>query len=167
MEDYVFKRRPDGLATINTNETDAKLRLAINFLSNYKPDEIIIACKREAGWKGLDLLGQITGIRAFSKKYPAGVITNSNLSEFFEPSLVFVVDPWLDKAILSDANKLNLPIISLCDTNNITSDLDLIVPCNNKSGKSLGLIFWIIARELIKKWNLDVKLPPVSEFTSE
>lgn len=164
MKKYIFKRRPDGLATINTNETDSKLKMAINLLSNYNPSDIVFACKREKGWKGLELLGKLTGANAFTKKYPAGVMTNPNLPDFFEPSVVFVSDPWLDKAVLSDAIRLNLPVISLCDTNNITLNLDLIIPCNNKSGKSLGLVFYIIARELIKKWNLDVKLPPLEDF---
>lgn len=167
MEQYVFKRRADGLATINTNEIDAKLRNAVSLLSNYKPEEIVFACKREAGWKGAELLGKMFGFRIFTKKYPSGIMTNPNLKEFFEPSIVFIVDPWVDKAILSDTLKLNLPVVSLCDTNNITSDLDLIVPCNNKSGKSLGLIYWIIARELIKKWNIEANLPKIEDFCSE
>ena len=167
MRNYVFKRRPDGLATINTNKIDRRIRLAANILSQYAPEDIVIACKRESGWKGTELLGKLTGMKVFTKKYPAGIITNIRLEEFFEPSLVLIVDPWIDKAAMSDAIKLNLPVISLCDTNNITTSIDLVVPCNNKSGKSLGLIFWILARELIKKWNLKTELPPLENFVVE
>jgi len=163
----MLKRRPDGLATINTNKIDRRIRLAANILSQYAPEDIVIACKRESGWKGTELLGKLTGMKVFTKKYPAGIITNIRLEEFFEPSLVLIVDPWIDKAAMSDAIKLNLPVISLCDTNNITTSIDLVVPCNNKSGKSLGLIFWILARELIKKWNLKTELPPLENFVVE
>ena len=167
MKKYVFKRRPDGLATINTNEIDKKIRLAVNMLSQYAPENIVITCKRECGWKGADLLGKLTGIKVFTKKYPAGIITNIKLEEIFEPSIVIIVDPWIDKAAMSDAIKLNLPVISLCDTNNVTTNVDLIIPCNNKSGKSLGLIFWILARELIKEWDLKKDLPSIENFITE
>ena len=167
MKKYVFKRRPDGLATINTNEIDKRIGLAVNMLSKYAPNEIVIACKREGGWKGAELLGKLTGIKVFTKKYPAGIITNIKLEDFFEPAIVLIVDPWIDKSAMSDAIKLNLPVISLCDTNNVTTNVDLVIPCNNKSGKSLGLIFWILSRELIKKWDIKVDLPPLESFIVE
>ena len=167
MKSYVYRRRPDGLATINTKEIDDRLRMAIEFLSRYEPEEILVVCKREAGWKAAELFGKLTGVKVFTKKYPSGVITNAKHPEFFEPALMFMVDPWLDKNPLKDASKLNIPIISLCDTNNLTSFIDLIVPCNNKSNKSIGLVFWILARELTKKKGIKVKIPKLSEFTGE
>lgn len=167
MRNYVYRRRADGLSTINTKKIDDMLRIAASFLSLYEPEEIIVVCKRQSGWQGAIQFGKVTGIRVFTKKYPAGITTNTNLPDFFEPGLVFIADPWLDKAPLFDAIKLNIPIIALCDTNNLATYIDLIVPCNNKSGKSLGLIFWILAREYIKKRNLKVQLPVIEEFIGE
>jgi len=167
MRKYVYRRRADGLATINTKKIDDMLRIAASFLSLYSPEEIIVICKRQSGWNGAIQFGKATGIRVFTKKYPAGIITNINLQDFFEPSLMFVADPWLDRIPLLDAIKLNIPIIALCDTNNLATYVDLIVPCNNKSGKSLGLIFWILAREYIKKRNIKAQLPAIEEFAGE
>jgi len=167
MKPYVYRRRPDGLATINTKVIDERLRMAINFLSKYPSKEILVVCKREAGWKAVELFGKITGTRAFTKKYPPGIITNPKLPDFFEPSIILIVDPWLDKNPLKDASKLNIPVVSLCDTNNITSFIDLIIPCNNKSNKSIGLVFWILAREYMKSQGIKEKLPALSDFTGE
>jgi len=167
MKPYVFKRRQDGLAIINTRWVDEKLRMAAAFLSEFPTNKIVVACKREAGWKALEAFSKVTGIRVFTKKYPAGIITNTRLPVFFEPELAFIVDPWLDKNLLADATLINIPVVSLCDTNNLTSDIDLIVPCNNKSNKSIGIVFWILAREFIKAKGLDVKLPDLIEFTGE
>ena len=36
------------------------------------------------------------------------------------------------------------------DTNNQANNLDLVVPCNNKGKKSLGLFFYILMREYLK-----------------
>jgi len=166
MKKYVYKRRADGLATINTQETDSRLKLASNLLAQYAPEDIFLACKREAGWEAAEAFGKATGIKVFTKKYPTGIITNPNLPGFFEPSLIFITDPWLDKNPLADAIKLNLPVISLCDTNNVTSNIDLIVPCNNKSAESLGLIFYILAREYCQKRGIK-KLPEKSNFVKK
>lgn len=159
MRRYVYKRRADGLATINTQETDSRLKLASSMMAEYSPDEIIVACKRESGWNAAKEFSKVTGIKVFTKKYPAGIITNTNLPDFFESSLLLIVDPWLDKNPMQDALKLNIPIISLCDTNNVTSNIDLVIPCNNKGEESLGLIFYILAAEYCKKRKIkaDVK----------
>ena len=167
MLPYVYKRRTDGLAIINTKRTDEKLRNAIEFISKYAPEEIVAVCKREAGWKALQAFGKATGIRVFTKKYPAGIITNSILEEFFEPSLVIVTDPWLDKNPIADSNQINIPIVGICDTNNLTSSIDLVVPGNNKSNKSVGLVYWIMAREYIKNRKLKNSLPELKEFVGE
>ena len=164
MQKYVYRRRADGLAIFNTTLTDQKLRAAISLLSQYKPEDIVICCKRRAGWNSLELLSKLTGIRVFTKKYPAGIITNPNLAEFFEPKLMFIIDPWLDKNPLIDAGHINIPVISICDTNNITSYADFIIPANNKSNKSIGLLFWIIAREYCKARGIEVKMPSIEDF---
>jgi len=167
MRPYVFKRRTDGLAIINTRIVDEKIREAVSFISKYEPENIVVTCKREAGWKAIKAFGKATGIKVFTKKYPAGIITNSVLEGFFEPSLMVVVDPWLDKNPMADANKINVPLVGVCDTNNLTSSIDLVIPGNNKSGKSIGLIFWILARGYIRERKLDSKLPELSEFVGE
>ena len=167
MRAYVFKRRADGLAIFNTNVINEKIKLAAAMLANYSPRKIVAAGKREASWKALSAFGKATGIRVFTKKYPAGIITNSNLEDFFEPELMFVVDPWLDKNPISDALLTNIPLVALCDTNNMLSNADLIIPCNNKSNKSIGLIFWILAREYNKIRKIDNELPALEDFTGE
>ena len=167
MRPYVYKRRTDGLAIINTRLVDEKIRAAITFISKYEPGKIIVTCKREAGWKALQAFNRATGIRVFTKKYPAGIITNSILDEFFEPELVIVTDPWLDKNPIADANQINVPLMGICDTNNLTSSLDVVIPGNNKSNKSIGIIYWLLARGYIQARKLDTKLPELSEFVGE
>ena len=150
MRQFFYKRRADGLAVMNTNSIDEKLKEAVEFLSHFKPEDVFLACKREAGWKATKKFSEVTGIRVFTKKYPAGIITNSRLPDFFEIELVIVCDPWLDKNALNDAVKMKRSVIALCDTNNLTTGATKIIPCNNKSEKSLGLILYLLAREYLK-----------------
>jgi len=167
MKPYIFRRRADGLAILNTNQIDARIRIAAAFLAQYAPEKIVVSCKREAGWKAIEKFSEVTGIKVFSKKYPAGIITNLALPHFFEPSLMIIIDPWIDKNPMLDAVKIHIPVIALCDSNNVPSKIDLIIPANNKSNKSIGIIFWILAREYNKARGKEITMPPYEEFIGE
>ncbi len=158
MRQYIYKRRADGLAILDTGAIDERIRIAVNFMLQYNPEDIIICCKREAGWKAVQAFSFATGIRCFTRKYPTGIITNLKLPDFFEPSILFICDPWLDKNALHDAVKIGIPVIALCDTNNLARYIDLVVPCNNKAGKSLGLIFYLFATQYCKTRKIKKKI---------
>jgi len=167
MRPFVYKRRADGLAVLNTNSIDEKLKEAAEFLKDFKPQDIFLACKREAGWKAAKKFSEVTGIKVFTKKYPAGIITNTQLEDFFEVELIIICDPWLDKNALNDASKVKRPIIGLCDTNNLTTGITKIIPCNNKSSKSLGLILYLLAREYLtaRKQEKEAEKLKLEDFT--
>jgi small subunit ribosomal protein S2 len=167
MRKYVYRRRLDGLAILNTNLVDKKLKEAIDFVVQFKPNEWTLVCKREAGWRPAKMFAELTGVRLFTKKYPAGVITNTELPNFFETKMMMVSDPWLDKNALNDAKIVRVPVVGICDTNNNTTDIDVVVIANNKSNKSLGLIFWLLAREYMKAHGIDKKLPELEDFVGE
>ena len=168
MKPYVYRRKADGLAIIDIEKTDEKLRAAINLLSQYKPKEIMIVCKREAGWKALERINELFGIKIFTRQYPAGIITNPVLEDFYEPKLIIVVDPWIDKKAISDGKIMNIPIISFCDTNNITHNIDLVIPTNNKSEKSISLLFYILFKNYMEKIGMkkEAKALKLEDFSS-
>ena len=150
MEPFIYKTRPDGLAVLNLQRIDERLRVAANFLAQYNPEDIIVACRRENGWKPVRAFGRVTNIRTFAGRYQPGVMTNPTLEQYTEAKLIVVADAWPDRNIVMDAVSMGLPVIALCDTNNQANDIDLVIPCNNKGKKSLGLIFWILGREYLK-----------------
>jgi len=166
MRKFVYKRRADGLAVINTAMIDEKLKEAIEFLIKYEPKQVYLACKREAGWEAARKFEEITGIRVFTKKYPPGITTNLKLDNFFEADLTIICDPWIDKNALVDTAKLKKPTLALCDTNNFITHVTHIIPCNNKSKKSLGCILYILARGYCKAKKLPFKAT-LQDFAGE
>lgn len=164
MRQYIYRRRADGLAVFNTALLDDKIREAAEFISQYAPKDILLVCKREAGWKAADLFSQITGIRVFAKKYPTGILTNTKLSNFIETDLVIIADPWLDKNALNDAINIKIPVLSICDTNNYTAGITKVLPGNNKSARSLGIIFYLLAKIYNEKRKLGKEIPPISQW---
>lgn len=167
MRKYVYRRRLDGLAILNTLLVDKKLKDGADFISQFKPNEWTLVCKREAGWRAAKMFSELTGVRLFTKKYPAGVLTNTELPNFFETKMVMICDPWLDKNALLDAKRVNIPVAGVCDTNNHTTNIDVVMIGNNKSNKSLGLFFWLLSREYMKAHKIDKHLPSLEDFVGE
>ena len=151
MKNFIYKTRPDGLSVLNLKMIDERVRLAANFLAQYDPKDILIVSRRENGWRGLKQLTKLTGIQVIIGRYPPGILTNTNLETYIEPKVLMVCDPWPDKNAVKDAMKAGIPIIALCDTNNESNNLDLVVPVNNKGKKSVGLVLYLIAREFMRK----------------
>jgi small subunit ribosomal protein S2 len=150
MEKFIYKTRPDGLSVLNLQKIDERLKVASTFISQYEPEEILVVCRRENGWKAVKNFKKITGIEVFAKRYPPGVLTNIELETFMEKKLVIIVDEWADRNAIKDSIKMGIVTMCLCDTNNNANNIDLIVPCNNKGHKSLGLVFYVLAREYLK-----------------
>lgn len=164
MRPFVYKRRADSLAVFNTTLLDEKIKEAGEFLSKYAPEDVMIVCKREAGEKPVQLFSELTGIKAFTKNYPAGILTNPNLDTFMERELMFICDPWTDKSALEDAKRIKMPVLAICDTNNYTLKVDKVLPGNNKSAKSLGFIFFLLATMYVKARKIKVTIPPISDW---
>ncbi|MCK4997451.1 30S ribosomal protein S2 [Candidatus Pacearchaeota archaeon] len=167
MKKYVYRRRLDGLAILNTLLVDKKLSEGINFIKQFKPNDWTLVCKREAGWRGAKMFAELTGVRTFTKKYPSGVLTNTMLDNFIETKMVMICDPWLDKNALADAKNIRIPVAGVCDTNNHTADIDVVMIGNNKSNKSLGLFFWLLSKEYMAAHNIDKPVPSLEDFVGE
>jgi ribosomal protein S2 len=62
---------------------------------------------------------------------------------------------------------VHIPVLSICDTNNFTQGIDTIVPGNNKSAKSLGMIFYLLTKLYIQARKMDIPIPSVQEFIDD
>ena len=156
MDQFIYKIRPDGLAVLNLQKINDRIKLAIEFLARFAPGDILIIGRRENSWKPIKALIKATGIRGITGRYPPGMLTNPDLDIFTSAKVILVTDPWPDKNAVRDAVKIGIPVVALCDTNNESNFIDLVIPCNNKGKKSLGLFFYLFSlgysmrREIIK-----------------
>lgn len=147
MKPYIHKIRPEGLAVLNLTKIDERIKVGAKLLSQFDPKDIIAVCRRESGWKGLNLFAKATGINIIAGRYPPGLLTNTDLKNYKEAKLIFASDAWLDKNIIHDAHKNGILIMGLVDSNNTHNKMDYVIPCNNKGRKSLGLVYFLLARQ--------------------
>lgn len=150
MKDFIYKTRPDGLSVLNIEEIDKRIRTAVKLLARYQPGDIVIVSRRENGWPGVKKLAELLGVKFFAGRYPPGVLTNTMLADFVEAKILLITDPWPDRNAINDALKVGIPVIAICDTNNSANNIDLVIPGNNKGKKSLGLIFYLLAKGLME-----------------
>jgi small subunit ribosomal protein S2 len=167
MKPFVYRRRADGLAIFNTDIIDEKLKEAIEYLSKYDASDVVLVCKRQAGWRTANMFSKLTGIKVFTKKYPSGILTNTALPTFIENEVTIIVDSWLDKNALHDTLRAGKKILLVCDTNNFSKGADKIIIGNNKSAKSLGVIFYLLARGYCKAKGIETEVPDLEWWTSE
>lgn len=149
MKPFIYRIRQDGLAILDVQMVVERLNVVGSFLSKYEPADVLVVCRRENGWKTVEMFKKLTGVRVITGRYPPGILTNPKLETFTEAKLIFVVDPYADRNAIRDAEKLGVVVIALCDTNNDGKSIDLIMPCNNKGKKSLALIFMTLAKKYL------------------
>lgn len=166
MEQFIYKIRPDGLSVLNVQTTNNRIEIIAKFISQFKQEDILVVCKRENGWNAVQMFSKMTDIRSYAGRYHPGILTNTQLEDFREIKVLIAVDPWPDKDAIRDAVHVGAIVISLCDTNNESNYIDVVVPCNNKGKKSLGLVFWILAREYLKNRGM-IKNEKEMEFPLE
>ena len=107
---------------------------------------------RQDGLYVLDVKKTDERIRAaasFLSRYDPGTLTNPTNPAFIEPEIIVITDPAADKQALNEALNLGIPIIAMCDANNETRNVDLVIPTNNKGRRALACIYWLLSRQVL------------------
>lgn len=168
MEPFVYRVRNDGLYILDIRKIDERIRIAAKFLARYEPEKIAVVSARQYGQKPVLKFCSYVNCKPFIGRFMPGTFTNPSLKWYFEPDVVLLTDPRADSQALKEAAEIGIPIVSLADTDNRTEYIDLIIPANNKGRKSLALIYWLLARQILREKGIippDGDLPePPTEF---
>jgi small subunit ribosomal protein S2 len=165
MRPYIYRVRADGLYVLDVKKTDERIRYAAKFLSRFKPEKILVVSRRQYGQKPIEDFARLIGAKAISGRFVPGTLTNPNLKSFIEPEVLLVTDPRGDEQALKEASNIGIPVVALCDTDNSLRGVDVVIPTNNKGKKALTIVYWLLAREILReKGELTDAFPPLSEF---
>ncbi len=163
MRQFIFKVRSDGLYVMDVKQTDARIRAVAKFLARFPGERILIVSARQYGQKPAKLFAKSIGGQVFAGRFVPGTMTNPLLPQYTEPAVLVVTDPAADQQAVAEALNIGIPIVALCDANNETRNVDLVIPTNNKGRRALACIYWLLTRETLKekgvlKSNEDFKL---------
>ncbi|MDR2830355.1 MAG: 30S ribosomal protein S2 [Methanobrevibacter sp.] len=169
MERYIFRVRTDGLYVLDIKKTNDKIIAIANFLAKYDPDDILVVATRQYGQAPVKKFGEIIGCKTIPGRFIPGTLTNPNYAKFMEPKVILVTDPRSDSQAVIEAKKNGIPLLALCDSENLLNSVDLLIPVNNKGRKSIALVYWLLAREILRIKGIigeyeDLDIDP-SEFT--
>ena len=150
MKKFLFKVRSDGLYMLDFKQTDARIRTAAKFMARFEPEDILVVSARQYGQKPVRTFGKKTGAKYFAGRFVPGTLTNPSLRDYMEPHMLLVTDPAADQQAVREAITVGIPIVGLCDANNDTKYMDIIIPANNKGRRALATVYWLMTREYLK-----------------
>ncbi|CAB3403503.1 unnamed protein product [Caenorhabditis bovis] len=150
MQQYVYKRRYDGPAIINITKTWEKLLLAARAIAAVEnPADVVVVSARPYSQRALLKFAAHTGATAIFGRFSPGCLTNQIQKTFKEPRLLVISDPRIDHQAVTEASYVGVPVISFVNTESPLKLVDIGIPCNNKGEKSIGLMWWFLAREIL------------------
>ncbi|WP_018258365.1 30S ribosomal protein S2 [Halomicrobium katesii] len=166
MERFIHRVRTDGLYVLDVSMTDSRIRTAADFLANYDPEQILVASSRQYGRFPAEKFADAVGARARTGRFIPGTLTNPDYDGYIEPDVVVVTDPIGDAQAVKEAITVGIPVIAMCDSNNTTANVDLVVPTNNKGRKALSVVYWLLANETLDRRGSDT-VYELADFESE
>jgi small subunit ribosomal protein S2 len=161
MNSYIYRVRPDGLYVLDVRKADERIRLAARLVAQFDPRKVFVVSARQYGQRPVVKFGEVTGVKVSAGRFIPGSLTNPSFKGYMEPDLLIVTDPVADEQPLSEAAEVGIPVIGLCDTDNETANVDLVIPTNNRGRKALALVYWLLAREVLRERG---DLPEGKEF---
>ncbi|SDC45409.1 30S ribosomal protein S2 [Natrinema hispanicum] len=151
MERFIHRVRTDGLYVLDVSKTDGRIRTAADFLANYDPEQILVTSSRQYGRFPAEKFAEAVGARARTGRFIPGTLTNPKYDGYIEPDVLVVTDPIGDAQAVKEAITVGIPVIAMCDSNNQLSNVDLVVPTNNKGRKALSVVYWLLANEVLDR----------------
>jgi small subunit ribosomal protein S2 len=151
MEPFIYRVRPDGLFVLDVQKTDERIRVAAKFLARFEPAKIAVAASRLYAQEPVRKFCELTGAKPVIGRFIPGLLSNPMYANRIDPEIIVVSDPRADAQAVREASRMGIPIVALCSTDNEFAGVDMIIPTNNKGRRALAVVFWLLARQILRE----------------
>ena len=151
MEDFIYRVRADGLFVLDVKKTDERIRVAGKYLARFDPSKIAVVAGRLYSHSPVEKFCQVTGATPIVGRFIPGMLSNPLYPDRLEPSVIIVSDPKADVQAVKEAATIGVPVVALCSTDNDFSFVDFVIPTNNKGRRALAVIYWLLARQILRE----------------
>jgi len=151
MEPFIYRVRSDGLFVLDVKKTDDRIRAGAKFLARFEPSKVAVAAARLYAQEPIKKFCEVTGATPIIGRFIPGMLSNPLYPNRIDPEVIVVSDPRADAQAVKEASNIGLPIVALCSTDNEFAGVDLVIPTNNKGRRALAVIFWLLARQVLRE----------------
>src|ERR671918_1441579 len=151
MTPFIVRANPEGLYILDISKTLSRIDVAAKFIGRSSISKVAVTSAREYGKTPVEKFCEFTGASGIFGRFMPGTFTNPSLPRYMEPEIVIVTDPQADQQAVLEATRAGVPVIAIANSDNITSKVDLVIPANNRGRKALATVYWLLAREVLKK----------------
>ncbi|CAN5615486.1 30S ribosomal protein S2 [soil metagenome] len=151
MSPFIVRANPEGLYILDISKTLTRIDVAAKFIGRADISKIIVTSAREYGKTPVQKFCEATGASGIIGRFMPGTFTNPSLSSYMEPQVVIVTDPQADQQAVLEATRAGVPVVAIANSDNVTSNVDLVIPANNRGRKALATVYWLLTREVLKK----------------
>jgi small subunit ribosomal protein S2 len=149
MKSFIEKASPEGLYMLDLDITLEKIKTAAKFINRLGTDKLIVCSGRQYAETPIEKFCEMLDSKKLLGRFMPGTLTNPSLPYYIEPKLVFISDPQVDEQAIIEATNAGIPVIGIANTDNITSNLDVIIPANNRGRKALATVYWLLVRQIL------------------
>ncbi|MDH3657992.1 MAG: 30S ribosomal protein S2 [Nitrosopumilus sp.] len=149
MKPFITKASPEGLYMLDLDITLEKIKTAAKFINRLGADKLIVCSGRQYAETPIEKFCEVLGSKKLLRRFMPGTLTNPTLPYYIEPKLVLISDPQVDEQAITEATNAGIPVIGIANTDNITSNLDVIIPANNRGRKALATVYWLLVRQIL------------------
>lgn len=148
---FIYRVRPDGLFVLDVKKTDDRIRIAAKFLARFDPSKVAVVAGRLYGRTPVSKFCEVTGATPITGRFVPGLFSNPLYPGHIEPEVLVASDPQADTQAIKEASEIGIPVVALCSTDNDFTDVDFVIPTNNKGRRALAVVYWLLAREVMRE----------------
>jgi small subunit ribosomal protein S2 len=136
---------------LDVKKTDERIRVAAKFLARFEPSKIATVAARLYGRSPVEKFCEVVGATPLLGRFIPGLLSNPLYPNRIEPGVIMVSDPKADVQAVKEASTVGIPVVALCSTDNDFAYVDLAIPTNNKGRRALAVIYWLLARQILRE----------------